>query len=66
MARRARTESRSVVVKRYANSRFYNTTVPGYVTPEELREMAGTGVDLIVYDAQTGENITPAFFTLPH
>ena len=47
-----------VVIKKYANRRLYNTGSSSYVTLEHLREMVKEGVDFVVYDAKTGEDIT--------
>jgi polyhydroxyalkanoate synthesis regulator protein len=48
----------TVVVKRYADRRFYDTTSLRYVTVESLRDMAGAGIALVIYDAGTGESLT--------
>ena len=47
-----------IVIKKYANRRLYNTGSSSYVTLEHLREMVKEGVDFVVYDAKTGEDIT--------
>lgn len=47
-----------VVIKKYANRRLYNTGSSSYVTLEHLREMVKEGVDFVVYDAKTNEDIT--------
>ena len=47
-----------VVIKKYANRRLYNTASSSYVTLEHLSEMVKEGVDFVVYDAKTGEDIT--------
>ena len=47
-----------VVIKKYANRRLYNTASSSYVTLEHLREMVKVGVDFVVYDAKTNEDIT--------
>jgi len=47
-----------VVIKKYANRRLYNTRSSAYVTLEHLAEMVKEGVDLVVYDAKTNEDIT--------
>jgi len=46
------------VIKKYANRRLYNTRSSAYVTLEHLSEMVKNGVDFVVYDAKTGEDIT--------
>ena len=47
-----------IVIKKYANRRLYNTGSSSYVTLEHLREMVKEGVDFVVYDAKTNEDIT--------
>jgi polyhydroxyalkanoate synthesis repressor PhaR len=47
-----------VVIKKYANRRLYNTGSSSYVTLEHLREMVKQGIDFVVYDAKTNEDIT--------
>ncbi|MEO6338776.1 MAG: polyhydroxyalkanoate synthesis repressor PhaR [Caulobacteraceae bacterium] len=46
------------MIKKYANRRLYNTASSSYVTLEHLREMVKEGVDFVVYDAKTNEDIT--------
>jgi polyhydroxyalkanoate synthesis repressor PhaR len=52
-----------VVIKKYANRRLYNTRSSAYVTLEHLSEMVKNGVDFVVYDAKTGEDITRSVLT---
>ena len=52
-----------VVIKKYANRRLYNTASSSYVTLEHLREMVKEGVDFVVYDAKTNEDITRTVLT---
>ncbi|MBV9509735.1 MAG: polyhydroxyalkanoate synthesis repressor PhaR [Caulobacteraceae bacterium] len=49
-----------VVIKKYANRRLYNTRSSAYVTLDHLAEMVKEGVDFVVYDAKTNEDITRA------
>ncbi|WP_112321830.1 polyhydroxyalkanoate synthesis repressor PhaR [Oceanibium sediminis] len=61
---RARTETEDpVVIKKYANRRLYNTQKSAYVTLENLAEMVRDGVDFVVRDAKSGEDITRAVLT---
>jgi polyhydroxyalkanoate synthesis repressor PhaR len=53
----------SVVIKKYANRRLYNTAASTYVTLEHLSEMVREGTDFIVLDAKTGEDITRSVLT---
>src|SRR5258708_8987059 len=52
-----------VVIKKYANRRLYNTASSSYVTLEHLAEMVKKGVDFVVYDAKTSEDITRTVLT---
>jgi polyhydroxyalkanoate synthesis repressor PhaR len=52
-----------VVIKKYANRRLYNTQSSTYVTLEHLSEMVKEGVDFVVYDAKTNEDITRQVLT---
>ena len=67
MSQAEQTESASaaerVVIKKYANRRLYNTRSSAYVTLEHLAEMVKEGVDFVVYDAKTNEDITRQVLT---
>ena len=52
-----------VVIKKYANRRLYNTESSSYVTLEHLSEMVKDGVNFVVYDAKTNEDITRQVLT---
>lgn len=52
-----------VVIKKYANRRLYNTASSSYVTLEHLADMVKKGVDFVVYDAKTNEDITRQVLT---
>jgi polyhydroxyalkanoate synthesis repressor PhaR len=56
-------EAERVVIKKYANRRLYNTKSSAYVTLENLSEMVKEGVDFVVYDAKTNEDITRSVLT---
>ena len=47
-----------VVIKKYANRRLYNPATSTYVTLDNLATMVREGVDFVVYDAKTNEDIT--------
>ena len=47
-----------VIIKKYANRRLYNTAKSAYVTLEHLAAMVREGVDFVVNDAKSGEDIT--------
>jgi polyhydroxyalkanoate synthesis repressor PhaR len=53
----------TVVIKKYANRRLYNTSTSSYVTLDDLSEMVKKGNDFSVYDAKTGEDITRSVLT---
>ena len=53
----------TVVIKKYANRRLYNTGTSTYVTLEDLAEMVKKGEDFTVQDAKTGEDITHPVLT---
>jgi polyhydroxyalkanoate synthesis repressor PhaR len=52
-----------VVIKKYANRRLYNTSTSSYVTLDHLAEMVRDGVDFVVYDAKTNEDLTRSVLT---
>jgi polyhydroxyalkanoate synthesis repressor PhaR len=53
----------AVVVKKYANRRLYNTATSSYVTLDDLSTMVRDGVDFVVYDAKSGDDITRSVLT---
>lgn len=52
-----------IIIKKYANRRLYNTGSSSYVTLEHLSQMVKDGVDFVVYDARTSEDITRQVLT---
>ena len=52
-----------VTIKKYANRRLYNTATSSYVTLEHLCQMVKDGVDFVVFDAKTNEDITRQVLT---
>ena len=58
-----KTDDTRVVIKKYANRRLYNTASSSYVTLEHLSEMVKQGVDFVVYDAKTSDDITRTVLT---
>lgn len=52
-----------VVIKKYANRRLYNTATSSYVTLDHLCQMVKDGIDFVVYDAKSGEDITRSVLT---
>ena len=55
--------SQTVVVKRYANRRLYNTESSSYITLDNLADMVRQGRDFVVYDAKSSEDITRGVLT---
>jgi polyhydroxyalkanoate synthesis repressor PhaR len=53
----------TVVVKKYANRRLYNTKSSSYITLDDLARMTREGVDFKVLDAKTGNDITHQILT---
>jgi len=56
-------DGETVVVKKYANRRLYNTQSSSYITLEDLARMTRNGVDFVVLDAKTGNDITHSILT---
>src|SRR3954464_12461677 len=57
------TAGEKVVIKKYANRRLYNTASSSYVTLEHLSDMVKEGIDFVVYDAKTNDDITRSVLT---
>ena len=58
-----KTKETPVTIKKYANRRLYNTATSSYVTLDHLCRMVKEGVDFVVYDAKSGEDITHSVLT---
>ncbi|GGD98433.1 polyhydroxyalkanoate synthesis repressor PhaR [Polymorphobacter glacialis] len=56
-------ESGSVIIKKYANRRLYNTETSSYITLDHLATMTRDGRDFQVFDARSGEDITRSVLT---
>lgn len=52
-----------IIIKKYANRRLYNTVTSSYVTLDHLSQMVKEGVEFVVHDAKTGEDITRQVLT---
>ena len=52
-----------ITIKKYANRRLYNTGTSSYITLEDLAGMTRDGVDFVVVDAKSGEDITHSILT---
>lgn len=53
----------TVIIKKYANRRLYNTQSSSYITLDHLAKMTREGVDFKVLDAKTGAEITHQILT---
>ena len=49
---------RSILIRRYARSRLYDTANGCYVSVEQLRRWAVDGIAFSVIDAETGSDVT--------
>lgn len=63
MARKGQSSNDTVVIKKYANRRLYNTQTSTYVTLDDLCEMVKEGTEFLVCDAKTGEDLTKSVLT---
>ncbi|HYG84848.1 MAG TPA: polyhydroxyalkanoate synthesis repressor PhaR [Azospirillum sp.] len=63
MADKEDQKSAAITIKKYANRRLYNTATSSYVTLDHLCQMVKDGLDFVVYDAKTGEDITRSVLT---
>ncbi len=63
MSESSETKTATVTIKKYANRRLYNTATSSYVTLDHLCQMVKDGVDFVVYDAKSGEDITRSVLT---
>lgn len=63
MARTKRGADEPTVIKKYANRRLYDTGRSSYVTLDDLCEMVKDGIDFVVYDAKSGEDLTRSVLT---
>jgi len=53
----------TVIIKKYANRRLYNTRSSSYITLDDLSRMTREGTDFQVLDAKTGSDITHQILT---
>lgn len=53
----------SVIIKKYANRRLYNTRTSSYITLDHLAQMVKDNVDFKVIDAKTGADLTHTILT---
>lgn len=60
---RKKNASDTVVIKKYANRRLYNTETSTYVTLDDLAEMVRSDRDFTVCDAKSGDDLTHSVLT---
>ncbi|HOJ13459.1 MAG TPA: polyhydroxyalkanoate synthesis regulator DNA-binding domain-containing protein [Deltaproteobacteria bacterium] len=53
----------TVTLKKYASRRLYNPKNSSYVTLAQVADMIRSGVDVVVQDAKTGEDVTAFILT---
>ncbi|MEM7778926.1 MAG: polyhydroxyalkanoate synthesis repressor PhaR [Pseudomonadota bacterium] len=53
----------TIIIKKYANRRLYNTASSSYITLEDLAKMVRENVDFAVFDAKSGADITHSILT---
>lgn len=53
----------TVIIKKYANRRLYNTGTSSYITLDDLAGMVRQNVDFQVVDAKTNEDLTHSILT---
>ncbi|GAA0611896.1 polyhydroxyalkanoate synthesis repressor PhaR [Brevundimonas kwangchunensis] len=63
MADRKTGNGDTVVIKKYANRRLYNTATSAYVTLEDLAKMVRDGTEFVVFDAKTNDDLTRQILT---
>ncbi len=63
MPKKSSDQDAPVTIKKYANRRLYNTATSSYVTLDHLYRMVRDGIDFVVYDAKSGEDITHSVLT---
>ena len=52
-----------IIIKKYANRRLYNTVTSSYVTLDHLAQMVKDGIEFVVHDAKSGDDITRSVLT---
>jgi polyhydroxyalkanoate synthesis repressor PhaR len=56
-------DGETVIIKKYANRRLYNTRSSSYITLDHLAKMTREEIDFRVLDAKTGDDITHQILT---
>jgi polyhydroxyalkanoate synthesis repressor PhaR len=52
-----------IIIKKYANRRLYNTATSSYVTLDTVATLVRDGIEFVVEDARTGDDITRQILT---
>ncbi len=52
-----------IIIRKYPNRRLYNTQISSYIALNDLFQMVKQGVDFIVVDSKTEEDITRNILT---
>ena len=63
MAKRSAQDGDTIIIKKYANRRLYNTGSSSYITLDDLAKMTREDVDFKVVDAKSGDDITHSILT---
>ncbi|MCK0128374.1 polyhydroxyalkanoate synthesis repressor PhaR [Erythrobacter sp. F6033] len=53
----------TIIIKKYANRRLYNTSSSSYITLDDLAKMVRENIDFQVLDAKSGDDITHSILT---
>ncbi len=53
----------TIIIKKYANRRLYDTSTSSYVTLDHLSDLVRRGIDFEVVDAKSGEDLTRQVLT---
>ena len=56
-------QNQTVVIRKYANRRLYNTSARKYVNLQEIAALVRDGAEVQVVDAKTGEDLTRVVLT---
>jgi len=53
-----KTENETIIIKRYASRRLYNTMISDYVTLDEIAQYIRDGKDVKIVDRKSGDDLT--------
>lgn len=59
----AEEKTTSILIKKYANRRLYDTSTSKYITLDDLCQMVKRGVEFTVVDAKSGDDLTRSVLT---